>query len=88
MSAEVEHLDGFAFKVGDLVRHKAVPKRTEKEPLESWRYVVVSLLAEECSGGVQRVYICRAVNVGEYTRSGASDHTPMHRLFDFEVEAE
>lgn len=83
-----EHLTGFAFKIGDLVRHKAVPKRTEKERLESWRYVVVSMLAEECSGGVQRVYVCRAVNVGEYTRSGASDQVAAHRFFDFEVEAD
>ena len=78
-------MEGFAFKVGDIVRHFAVP-RTQDPKLEDWRFVVISLLAEECSGGVQRIYVCRAVNTGTYTRSGAADATPAHRLFDFEVE--
>lgn len=71
---------GFAFQLGQIVTHKAMlvgPGHAEPQ-----RLFITSRLLEECSGGVQRLYMVTAMSAS-YGREQA--FSAPFRMFELEL---
>lgn len=93
-------MDGFRFKIGDIVRHKAADtmdasgfeSRKDGDAIKKFRwggsrgtrYIILGRIIEECHGGIQRHYRCRLVSA----EGSVPYQAPLVIDFaEFEVEA-
>lgn len=84
-----ENLDaiGFKFKIGETVYHKLKCECVGREKGRRTPFFIIERLAQECPGGVQKIYRCRMGVAAEIYANAVT--VEMGHLYDLnEVEVE